>query len=147
MALGTLWGCASLPVGIVLEAPEVSLEGVRVTGLGISGGTLALDLDVLNPNPFDVRTTRIDIVLDLEETRFGDISIPHGVDLTSGVPVTVEIPMTFTWSGVGAGARGLLEKGSVAYGSVIRLFVNTPIGERSFTIEGSGVVPIEVLLR
>lgn len=141
------WACASLPPGLRLLPPTVELERIRITGLGLSGGTLALDLTVTNPNAFTIRTTRIEAQVDLEETRFADIALERGLTLEAESSNAVELPVAFTWSGAGAGARGVLEKGSVQYGLTVRLFLVTPIGDRMVTASQDGVVPVQALLR
>jgi hypothetical protein len=55
--------------------------------------------------------------------------------------------MTFSWSGVGAGARALLGRGSVTYRLTGRLRADTPIGLREVDVSTGGTVRLTDLMR
>lgn len=129
------------------QQPSVELDAVEVTGLGLSGGSLVLLLDVHNPNGYELRTTRVEAELDLENTHFGDAALADPVVLPPSSSTSVEVPVTFTWSGVGAGARAILGRGAVAYALDTRILADTPLGERSVALHTSGEVPIAELVR
>lgn len=129
------------------EAPDVQLAEVRVTGIGLSGGSLELDLDVFNPNAYELRSTRIAATVDLEGTHFGDAMLERAVALPAESHSTVEIPMRFTWEGVGAGARALLATGSVRYTLGGRLIVDTPVGAQGVSLRRSGTATMRDLTR
>jgi hypothetical protein len=129
------------------ERPTATLVSVQVTGLGLQGGALNLLLDVHNPNAYDLQTTRIAVGVDLEDTHFGDVDLARGLVLKGRETTPVEIPLTFTWAGVGAGARGLLGHGAVRYGLTGRLWLDTPIGAREVQLAGTGQVTLRDLVR
>jgi LEA14-like dessication related protein len=139
-------GCA-LVQQVRFQAPTVGLAGVSVTGLGLSGGSLDLKLDVFNPNSYTLRSTRLQVGIDLENTPFGTAAIERPLELPPAAHSEVRVPLTFTWSGVGAGARALLGKGSLHYGLTGRILVDTPLGERSVDLRTSGAVAIADLTR
>lgn len=138
--------CATLQRVTFVE-PTVQLQGVAITGLGFEGGSLQLHLDVYNPNSYELRSTRLRATIDLESTRFGEAILERPLVLPAGRHTNVEIPLSFRWAGVGAGARALLGKGSVRYGLVGRILVDTPIGERSAALRTDGTVTVTDLVR
>lgn len=139
-------GCA-LARQVRFEPPSARLAGVAITGLGLSGGSLELKLDVLNPNSYTLRSTRLQVAIDLENTPFGTAALDRPLELPPAAHSDVRVPLTFTWSGVGAGARAVLGKGSLAYGLTGRILVDTPLGERSVELKTNGVVPVAQLAR
>lgn len=139
-------GCA-LAQQVRFEPPSARLAGVTITGLGLSGGSLELKLDVLNPNSYTLRSTRLQVAIDLENTPFGTAALDRPLELPPTAHSDVRVPLTFTWSGVGAGARAVLGKGSLAYGLTGRILVDTPLGERSVELKTNGVVPVAQLAR
>lgn len=145
LGLGLL-GCA-LAQRVRFQAPSAQLTGVSVTGLGLQGGSLDLKLDVFNPNSYTLRSTRLQVGVDLENTPFGTAAIDRPLELAPAAHSEVRIPLTFTWSGVGAGARALLGKGSLNYGLTGRILVDTPLGERSVDLRTNGVVAVADLTR
>ena len=137
----------SLAQRIQFEAPSAQLTGVTITGVGLSGGSLELRLDVLNPNSYTLRSTRLQVAIDLENTPFGTAALDRALELPPTSHSEVRVPLTFTWSGVGAGARAMLSKGSLNYGLTGRILVDSPLGERSVDLRTSGVVAVADLAR
>lgn len=135
--------CAGVPG---FERPTAELDAIQITGIGIMGGSLNLLLDVYNPNSYDLQTVRVDAGIDLEQSHFGDISVEKDVVLPSRQHAVVELPVSFTWAGVGAGARGLLERGSVQYSLDARVRLYTPVGEHTVGFRDAGVVPLSKML-
>jgi LEA14-like dessication related protein len=128
------------------ERPALRLESVQLTGLDFAGGSLNLVLDVFNPNSYAIRTLGINAAVDLEQTHFGDVALQRDIVLPATQHTAVEIPVTFTWAGVGAGARALLQQGAVNYTLDSRLSVSTPIGEREVAFRDTGIVPLKQTL-
>ena len=128
------------------ERPSVQLESVSVTGVGMSGGSLRLELDVYNPNRYTVRGSAFRGSLELEDTEFGEILFDRAFELPAEAHTTLQVPMQFTWEGVGAAARGLLARGSVSYKLGGALFVDTPGGDKRVEIDTGGVVAVRDMI-
>src|SRR5262245_10575033 len=62
LTIGLLAGC----IGRVRQ-PEVTLTGVRLSGLGLRGGSLLAELEIKNPNGFDVETRSISYDLQVSD--------------------------------------------------------------------------------
>jgi LEA14-like dessication related protein len=144
-----LTGCAGLPNPF--RDPDLHLQRAIVRGVGVTGGTMDLVLGIYNPNQFDLRGTRLQVGIDVQDSHLGDIeyddqfSVPHG-DSTS-----ITLPISFTWSGLAGAARAALDHGDLPYTLKGQLTVDTPFGDRkiSFTHEGrapltriGGMLPI-----
>ena len=129
------------------ERPTLRLESVQLRRLDLTGGSLNLVLEVFNPNSYAIRTLGINAAVDLEETHFGNVDLERDIVLPATQHTAVEIPMTFTWAGVGAGARALLQRGEVNYTLDSKLSVSTPIGERTVAFRDTGLVPLRQTLQ
>lgn len=140
-------GCASLGHALRFQEPDIRLQEIRVTGLGLTGGTLDLALDVFNPNDYRLRTTRLELGIDLEDVHFGDALLETPLDLPSQQHSLVTVPVQFEWAGVGAGARALLSRQAIRFGLTGVASLDTPIGDRRVQVHGSGDVPLKALLR
>lgn len=136
---GLVTGCA-LFRGFSFERPTVSLDTIQVVALDLRGGRLNLLLDVYNPNGYDLRGTGLEATLELEETRFGDVQLERDFLLPAKEQTFIEIPMSFTWEGVGAGARALLTRGEVAYDLATLIRARTPGGDRPVRFHLNGMV-------
>jgi LEA14-like dessication related protein len=140
-------GCATLGHALRFDEPTIALQEIRVTGLGLTGGTMDLALDVFNPNGYRLRTTRLELGIDLEQVHFGDALLETPVELPSQQHSLVTVPVRFEWAGLGAGARGLLTRQAIRFGLTGVATLDTPLGERRVQVRGSGDVPLKALLR
>ena len=88
-------GCATIRSALSFVEPQVALEEIRITGLGLTGGTLDLVLDVYNANDYRLRSTRLELGLDLEDVHFGDALIDKPLDLSPQNHSQVVVPVRF----------------------------------------------------
>jgi LEA14-like dessication related protein len=139
-------GCATLKNVLTFEQPQIELQEINVTGLGLSGGTLDLLFDVYNPNQYRLRSTRLEVDLQLAGTDFGKALIDKPLDLSPENHSRVVMPVRFSWSGVGAAARSLLQAQELPYGLTGAVLVETPIGERRVELRSKGNVPLRKML-
>ena len=146
LLLSVAAGCVPLRNAIQFQKPDVQLQEINVTGLGLSGGTLDLVFDVFNPNQYRLRSTRLEMGLELAGTYFGDALIDKPLDLSPDNHSRVVMPVRFTWSGVGAAARSLLQSQELPYGLTGAVLLETPIGERRVQLSGKGNVPLRKLI-
>jgi LEA14-like dessication related protein len=137
--------CATLR-GLTFQDPEVSLQEVQITGIGLTGGTFNLVFDVWNPNDYRLRSTRLEVGIDLEGTHFGDALLDRPLDLSPTNHNQVVVPVRFEWAGVGAGAKALLSCRAVAYTIAGRVLLDTPLGDKAVGLTGKGNVPLRKLL-
>ena len=140
-----LTACAGTPL-IPFQRPTVELDLVEITGLGLSGGSLRLWLDVYNPNGYPLHGGNLQATVTLGETHFGDAVHRGDVTLPPREHSRLAVQVAFTWSGVGAAARSLLSRGSVYYDLEGEMRVGTPLGERAVPIRADGTVGIRDLV-
>ena len=136
--------CATLGK-LYFQEPQIQLQEINVTGIGISGGTMDLVFDVYNPNDYRIRSTRIEVALDLETTHFGDAYLERPLDLSPTNHSRVVVPVRFEWVGVGAGARALFTKQAINYALTGRVVLDTPLGDKRVGLTGRGQVPLKKL--
>jgi len=131
---------------LYFREPDVQLKEIQVTGIGLSGGTLALVFDAYNPNDYRLRSTRLELGLDLEGKHFGDALLERPLDLSPANHTQVVVPVRFEWAGAGAGARALLSRQGIRYGLSGTVFLDTPLGDRRVTLHANGDVPLKKLI-
>jgi LEA14-like dessication related protein len=142
----TLSACAPLRNVLTFENPQIELQEINVTGLGLSGGTLDLVFDVYNPNDYRLRSTRLEVDLVLAGTDFGEALIDKPLDLSPVNHSRVVMPVRFAWTGVGAAARSLLESQELPYRLTGAVLLETPIGDKRAELKSSGNVPLRKLI-
>jgi LEA14-like dessication related protein len=118
------------------QQPVVNLKDVQVQGVGLTGGNLAVKLNVFNPNGYRLDATRLRYNLTVGDNS-NAAQLAEGVldsqfTVQSGDSTTVTIPVAFTYAGIGAAGRQLLNSGAVPYRVNGDVTVGTVIG--SFTV-------------
>jgi LEA14-like dessication related protein len=136
--------------GSIFRQPEITLESVQIGGLGLSGGTLVVDLQVVNPNRFSLSANRLNYDLALRDPETTDTT---WVDFASGAydqpfsvgggeTAHVQIPVSFSYSGLGAAAGSMLRRGTFTYRATGTANVGTPLGSRQVPFRKTGTVSL-----
>jgi LEA14-like dessication related protein len=133
------------------ERPEVRLEGVRVGGIGLRGGTVYAQLHVVNPNGFALRAHGLTYDLDLAGTGSGDDWLPlaegtfdERIDVPARDSAVVEIPIEFSYGDLSGALRSMLDRGTLDYRVSGSVRVTEPVGRtvpyrHTGTVSMSGV--------
>lgn len=120
-------GCASLGRQAFAE-PVVKFQEMRLNGLGLTGGSLDVVLNVENPNGYRLDATRMTYKLFIDTIAFGEGTVDQRLTVEEKSQTTVRIPVNFTYTGVGAAGRALIQNGTVPYRVTGDLTVATPVG-------------------
>ena len=119
--------CATLGMAHFKE-PIVTMKDVKVTGLGVTGGSLEIVLDVYNPNNFRLDGSRLTYKLMVDTLTFGTGSYDSRFQVEKGDTSEIRLPFSFSYTGANAAGRQLIQTGSVEYRVMGDVTVNTPIG-------------------
>ena len=118
------------------QQPIVSLKDVAVQGVGLTGGQLAVKLNVYNPNGYRLDATRLSYNVQVGDSGNG-VNLAAGTldnqfTVQSGDSTVVTVPVSFTYAGIGAAGRQLLNSGAVPYRVNGEVTVGTVVG--NFTV-------------
>jgi|SRR5437867_3369406 len=121
------------------QNPVVNLRDVKVLGLGTQGGQLEVDLSVYNPNNYRLDATRLTyrvFVGDSVGLATGALDTRQTVQATDST--IVKVPVSFTYSGLGAAATQLLRTGAVNYRVTGDVTVGSAVGNFTVPYSTSG---------
>jgi LEA14-like dessication related protein len=126
-------GCSALGRAAFKE-PVVTLKTVNLRGVGLTGGSLDVTLAVENPNHFRLDATRLTykVMMGGDSVTVASGALDKLFSVQEGATSDVTIPVDFTYAGLGAAGRSLLNTGSVAYHVLGDVTVGSPIG--NFTV-------------
>lgn len=153
LAAALLLATAATGCWPAFEQPEVRVAAVSLGGLGVRGGTLIAHVVVSNPNRFQLRTQALSYALELggrtvgdgsgdpEWIRLGEGRVDKEVSIEAKDSTIVEIPLDFTYSGVGAAIRSVLDRGTIDYRIAGDLRVSEPV-RRLVPFRRSGTVTL-----
>jgi LEA14-like dessication related protein len=114
------------------KEPVVTLQDVRIAGLGVSGGNLDVMLNVYNPNGYRLDATRLNYRLLVDSTQVATGVVDSRFTVQDNDSTTVRIPVSFSFSGVGAAGRSIWNTGAVNYRVTGDITVGTVVG--NFTV-------------
>ena len=137
LAVFAIAGCASLGALGGFKEPIVTFKDLRVRGLGLTGGSLDAYLNVYNPNGFRLDATRLSYTVTVgDNAQVGTGVLDSRFTVQNNDSTQVRIPIDFTYAGIGAAARQMMQSGSVPYNVAGDVTVATPVG--NFTVPYSG---------
>ena len=137
LAVFAIGGCATLGRAGFKE-PIVTFKDLRVRGLGLTGGSLDAYLSVYNPNGFRLDATRLTYNVKVGENPLGTGVLDSRFTVQDRDSTTIRVPIDFTYSGIGAAARQMMNSGSVPYTITGDVTVGTPLGNFTVPYTGSG---------
>jgi LEA14-like dessication related protein len=145
LAVLALAGCTSG----MYQQPEVTLQNVQLGSLGLRGGTLLVNLKVVNPNRFALNANALRYDLRIGDNRQANDTT--WIDFATGLydqpfsvagrdSATVSIPVEFTYSGLGGAAATILRTGTFDYSARGTVDVRTPVGPYTVPFQRRGSV-------
>ena len=147
IALAAGVGCG----GSVFNQPEVTLQNVQVGGLGIRGGTLLVNLQVVNPNRFSLSADQLSYQLAVNDPEA--VADTSWIDFATGIydeefsvgardTALVQIPVEFSYAALGAAAGSIMRSGTFTYRATGTVDVRTPLGGRQVPFQKRGTVAV-----
>jgi LEA14-like dessication related protein len=126
-------GCSALGRA-AFENPVVNLRDVKVRGVGLTGGSLDVLLSVYNPNHYRLDATRLTYRVNLagDSVTVASGALDSRFTVQENDSTTVTIPVSFTYAGIGAAGRSILNTGAVDYHVLGDVTVGSPVG--NFTV-------------
>jgi LEA14-like dessication related protein len=118
--------------------PQVAVKDVKVTGLGLAGGSVDVVMSVHNPNNFRLDASRVTYNLLVDTVSFATGSLDSPMTVEGGKDLEVRIPVNFTYSGIGNAGKQLLAMGSVPYRVMGDFTVATILGNFTVPYDKSG---------
>ncbi|MDH5589153.1 MAG: LEA type 2 family protein [Gemmatimonadota bacterium] len=141
-------GCA-----VAFQEPTVEVAGVRVASIGLRGGTLAVSVEVDNPNRYDLEVRYMSFAVDFVDGEAesdaplrplveGRLDDPPPIPAKGSGTVEVEVPLEY--SSVGSAIRRILSTGELGYRFRGELRFDVPWGTMAVPLEDRGVFRPEV---
>jgi LEA14-like dessication related protein len=125
----TVGGAACATLGrATFKEPVVSLREFKVTGLGLTGGSVDVVLSVYNPNGYNLDALSMTYQVDVDTIKLGNGELDGRFVVPENDSSLVRLPVRFTYAGLGAAGRSLLTAGTVNYRVRGDFTVATPLG-------------------
>jgi LEA14-like dessication related protein len=132
-------GCSTLGRA-AFKQPVVTLKQVQLRGVGLTGGSLDVTLAVQNPNHYRLDATRLTykVMMGGDSLTVASGAMDKLFTVQEGQTSDVVIPVNFTYNGLGAAGRSLLNTGAVDYHVTGDVTVGSPVGSFTVPYQSSG---------
>ena len=125
-------GCAALGKQSFAK-PSVALRDVRLVGLGVAGGELEVVLAVANPNHYRIDANKITYhVFVSDSVPVANGTLDNRATVQADDSTIVKLPLSFTYAGLGAARREIMNSGVLNYKVTGDLVVGSVVG--NFTV-------------
>lgn len=132
VALAVSAGACSTLGRAAFKQPDVRVEDVKITGLGLTGGSLDVLLNVSNPNEFRLDASKLTYTVLFDSVQFANGQVTDHFTVDGSKTTQVRVPVNFTYAGIGAAGGQLLQTGTINYTVRGEVSVATPVG--NFTV-------------
>lgn len=127
----------------IMEMPSFALRGIIARPLSITEMNLLFDLEIRNPNSFDVTFRAVECTFYLKNEEIGhgrlekEFSIPSSSTTRAQVPVVVRLR---NWSG---SLKAILTQEDLPYKIEGKADVRTVLGSRNFPFSNEGSINLK----
>jgi LEA14-like dessication related protein len=122
LAVLFLMAVTAASCALFARSPEVTIADVRVVGLGLTGGTAEVLLQVDNPNRFDLEVREFRYLLEVSDPQQSEVwdTLAVGVSadtvrLARRDVTVVPLRIPFRYAAVGTALRAWMQGGDVPY--------------------------------
>ncbi|WP_276666894.1 LEA type 2 family protein [Thalassolituus oleivorans] len=139
-----LASCSTLKQMANVQKPTANVSGVALTGVTLDSLTLAVDLDVVNPNPFAINTGAFNLDLAVDSKSIASVDKDNtGVELPAKGTAKTTLPLTLRFVDLYEAVAGLKDENEFAYALAGSVSVALPIlGEQEVPLSFNGSLPI-----
>jgi len=95
IALTALNSCATLEQ--IIQKPTVAFSGMHLTNADLVQSTAVFNFNINNPNPINIRASRITYDLKLNGRNFVNGQLDQGITLAAGSTSTLQVPITLAY--------------------------------------------------
>lgn len=138
-AVALVTGCAYLGRQ-AFKQPVVQLRDVRVKGIGLTGGSLDVILNVYNPNHYRLDATHLTykVMLNSDSVTLATGALDNKFTVQDNDSARVVIPVNYSYNGIGAAERALVKNGAVDYHVLGDVTVGSTVGHYTIPYSSTG---------
>jgi LEA14-like dessication related protein len=129
-------GCA----GLFFEEPTITLKEIHVRQISLTDASIVFVAEILNPNSYDLRLKSLDYTVHLNGREAGDGSLQKEIPVPASSSVTVEIPVSARFGGLGGIAITYISGQEIPYRLEGKALVKAGLFDRTFPFSRTGTL-------
>ncbi len=138
-AVAGIAGCKTL-ARQAFANPVVEVKDVKVMGVGLTGGSLNVILDVYNPNDYRIDARRVNYTVFVDSMQIATGEIERLLTLTNKGHSEIVVPVEFTFAAVQRAVQKFAQRGSLDYRVTGSFAMATPFGDITRPYSGTGTL-------
>ncbi|NTW78131.1 MAG: LEA type 2 family protein [Syntrophaceae bacterium] len=127
----------------VMEKPSFVLRGVSLRPLSLTDVNLLLDLDVQNPNSFDLNFKSFEYTVYLKNEEIGNGRLEKELRIPSSATTRIQAPVAAKFKDLSGSLKSILTEGDLPYKIAGKVVVKTALGSRQFPFSSEGRINLK----
>lgn len=131
----------------VPQVPRVEVARLRADSLSFTNARLVMDVNLRNPNVFNMQVAEFDYGLNLNTARVAGGELAPGLTLPAGKQVTLEVPFSVSLLDLGrSGFTALMDGSPMNYSLTFSSAFGSdfaPLGTLNYAAEREGRLPLQ----
>ncbi len=127
----------------IIEVPSFTIRGVTLRPLSFTGMNLLLDIDVRNPNRFDLQFKSFEYTVYLKNEAVGNGSLENELLIPSSSTTRIKVPLSARFKDLSNSLKTILTEGDLPYKIEGKATVKTVFGSRQFTFSNEGHINLK----
>jgi len=130
-------------LGWVIEMPSFVLRGVTLRPISFTQMNLLLDLDVQNPNRFDLTFKSFEYTVCLGGEEIGNGRLEKALLIPSSSTTRIQVPVAAGFKDLSGSLKAILTQGDLPYKIEGKAAVKTVLGSREFPFSSEGRINLK----
>lgn len=124
----------------IMEMPSFVLRGVALRPLSLTQVNLLLDLDVQNPNGFDLNFKSFEYTIYLKNEEIGNGHLDKELLIPSSSTTRIRVPVAAKFKDLSGSLKNILTEGDLPYKIEGKATVKTAFGSHRFPFSNEGKI-------
>jgi LEA14-like dessication related protein len=121
-----------------MEIPSFTLRGVSLRPISFTQMNILLDLDVQNPNRFDLIFKTFEYTVYLKNEEIGNGRLEQELLIPSSSTTRIQVPVAAKFKDLSGSLKAILTEGDLPYKIEGKVAVKTAFGSRQFPFSNEG---------
>lgn len=127
----------------IMEKPSFVLRGVSLRPLSLTDVNIILDLDVHNPNSFDLSFKSFEYTVYLKNEEIGNGRLEKELLISSSKTTRIQAPVAAKFKDLSGSLKSILTEGDLPYKIAGKVVVKTALGSRQFPFSSEGRINLK----
>jgi LEA14-like dessication related protein len=127
-------------VSWIMQVPSFAIRGVTLRPVSFTEMNILFDLEVNNPNRFDLTLQSFEYTVYLKNEEIGNGRLGKELLITSSSTTRIQVPVAAQFKDLSRSLKAIVTEGELPYRIEGKASVRTALGSRQFPFSNKGVL-------